>query len=352
MWSRLLKIKGKIYGIVYSQRGVAFKSGTLKLSSGHSMPTIGLGTAKLDDEETIRKCLTTALDTGYRLFDTAYVYQSEKLIGKVLKDVLDIANLEREELFFTSKLPFNALHPDVVEHFCRLSLASLNTSYLDLYLIHCPVATKHTGNDNEIISFENGCAVTEHINLTDTWKAMESLVGKGLVKSIGLSNFNSKQIQRIYDAANIKPAALQVECHAYLPQYELVDFCKKLDITVTASSPLGTPDFPKFVREVLGIKDFNRPTLLEDDRLKSLAEKYSKTPAQILLRYLVQRGIAVISKSSHPERIQQNIDIFNFTLMDDDMKELKSIASGVRYIPFDFWKGFKEHPEYPFHEAF
>ncbi|GIY94059.1 aldo-keto reductase family 1 member A1-A [Caerostris extrusa] len=133
------------------------------------------------------------------------------------------------------QLPFNALHPEVVEHFCERSLASLNTSYLNLYLIHCPVATKvwyvnvmvmHTGNDDEVISFENDRALTEHINLTDRWKAMESLVEKGLVKSIGLSNFNSKQIQRIYDAANIKPAALQVECHAYLPQYELVDFCK------------------------------------------------------------------------------------------------------------------------------
>ncbi|GIY76879.1 aldo-keto reductase family 1 member A1-A [Caerostris darwini] len=352
MWSRLLAINGKIRGFVYSQRGMAFNSPSLKLSSGHSMPTVGLGTAELDDEETVRNCLTTALDAGYRNLDTAYVYQSEKLIGKVLKDVLDIALLEREELFITSKLPFNALHPDVVKHFCERSLASLNTSYLDLYLIHCPVATKHTGNDDEVISFENDRALTEHINLTDTWKAMESLVEKGLVKSIGLSNFNSKQIQRIYEAAKIKPAALQVECHAYLPQYELVDFCKKLDITVAASSPLGSPDFPEFVRVVLGMKDYNRPTLLENDRLKFLAEKYNKTPAQILLRYLVQRGIAVIPKSSHPERIQQNINIFNFTLMEEDVNQLKSMASGVRYITYDFWKGFKEHPEYPFHEAF
>ncbi|GIY44404.1 aldo-keto reductase family 1 member D1, partial [Caerostris extrusa] len=110
----------------------------------------------------------------------------------------------------------------------------------------------------------------------------------------------------------------------------------------------GNAGFPQVCEGGVGNKDFNRPTLLEDDRLKSLAEKYSKTPAQILLRYLVQRGIAVIPKSSHPERIQQNIDIFNFTLMDEDMKELKSTASGVRYTPFDFWKASKNTPNIHF----
>ncbi|GFT76476.1 aldo-keto reductase family 1 member A1-B, partial [Nephila pilipes] len=178
--------------------------------------------------------------------------------------------------------------------------------------------------------------------------AMESLVDKGLTKSIGLSNCNSEQIQRIYNSATIKPTVLQVECHAYLPQYELQELCQKLNIAFTAYSPLGCPGFPEFALNSWGVRDLEEPKLLEDRTLKEIAKQYKKSPAQILLRYLTQRGIVVIPKSSNPDRIKENIHIFDFVLENDDMKRMKSMSCGLRYITMTYWIGCEDHPEYPF----
>ncbi|GFQ82649.1 aldo-keto reductase family 1 member A1 [Trichonephila clavata] len=278
------------------------------------MPIIGLGTFQIKDPESMKNVLTTAIDVGYKHIDTAFTYSNENLIGAILKEMFNKGEIKREDLFIVSKLPLNGMKPDAVEYFCNLSLTALQLDYVDLYLLHFPVPSK----------------------------AMESLVEKGLTKSIGLSNCNSKQIQRIYDSAKIKPTVLQVECHAYFPQHELHEFCKKLNIAFTAYSPLGCPGFPEFALKDWGIKDLDKPKLLEDITLREISKKYDKSPAQILLRYLIQRGIAVIPKSSNPNRIKENIQIFDFSLENEDMNKMKSMSCGLRYITMTYWKGLRQ----------
>lgn len=163
------------------------------------------------------------------------------------------------------------------------------------------------------------------VDYVDTWKAMEALVAKKLVKSIGVSNFNSKQIQRILDVAKIKPVNNQVECHPYLNQAKLIDFCKSKDITVTAYSPLGSPDRP-WAKE-------GEPKLLEDPKLVKLAEKYKKSVAQILLKYQVQRGVITIPKSVTKSRIRENFEIFDFTLAEEDIGYINTLDCNGRFCP-------------------
>ncbi|GFR02442.1 aldo-keto reductase family 1 member A1, partial [Trichonephila clavata] len=232
------------------------------------MPIIGLGTFQIKDPESMKNVLTTAIDVGYKHIDTAFTYSNENLIGAILKEMFNKGEIKREDLFIVSKLPLNGMKPDAVEYFCNLFLTALQLDYVDLYLLHFPVPSKRCDKDKEVFVIKDGVFVTDNINLMDTWKAMESLVEKGLTKSIGLSNFNSKQIQRIYDSAKIKPTVLQVECHAYFPQHELHEFCKKLNIAFTAYSPLGCPGFPEFALKDWGIKDLDKPKLLEDKTLK------------------------------------------------------------------------------------
>nr|XP_042909936.1 aldo-keto reductase family 1 member A1-A isoform X2 [Parasteatoda tepidariorum] len=251
----------------------------------------------------------------------------------------------------TWQLPCNGLNPLNVEYFFRLSLKALRLDYLDLYLIHVPIACQRTDDDYEVYPFRDGDVLTEIVNLTETWKVMESLVDKGLVRSLGLSNCNSRQIQTIYDAARIKPANVQVECHAYLPQEELFEFCKNLRITFTAYSPLGSPGLPDYVKKHhhLEIKPIK---LLDDERLLSIAEKHRKTKAQILIRFLIERSMIPIPKSTHPDRIRENIEVFDFALDKEDMEILRSMKNGFRYFKFDFAKSLLEHPEQPFNGSF
>ncbi|XP_054719363.1 1,5-anhydro-D-fructose reductase-like, partial [Uloborus diversus] len=300
------------------------------------------------EEESLIPALEVAVDAGYRHIDTAYLYRNEPIVGKALQKIFSKGAVERKDLFITTKLPVNGFHTKDVKYFCQKSLSNLQLSYVDLYLIHCPMASKRTEIDDEAYSVdENGTYQGDNtVDLVKTWKAMEELVDEGLVKSIGLSNFNSLQIQRIYEQATIKPANLQVECHAYLPQYELQDFCKKLNISFTAYGPLASPGYIEFMVNIgMGAP---KERLLDDGKLKPICAKHGKTPAQVLLRYLVQRNIAVIPKSINPERIKENIQIFDFELDDEDNSALKAMQKNLRYFEFNFMKGMKDHPEYPF----
>ncbi|GFU03858.1 aldo-keto reductase family 1 member A1 [Nephila pilipes] len=251
----------------------------IRLSNGYEMPTVGLGTCHIKDEESVRKVVTEAIDAGYRYFDTAFSYMNEKLLGKVLNEMFQNGKIKREELFIASKLPLNGMQPDSVEYFFKLSLNALQLEYVDLYLIHFPVPSKRSDQDMEFLVFEDGHAVTDDIDLRETWKAMESLAENGLAKSIGLSNCNKKQIQRIYDSATIKPTVLQVECHAYLPQYELHEFCRKLNIAFTAYSPLGSPNHAEFARNFMGMKDYI-PTHCSKQIAENITERYKKSSAR------------------------------------------------------------------------
>ncbi|KHJ87526.1 oxidoreductase, aldo/keto reductase family protein [Oesophagostomum dentatum] len=229
--------------------------------------------------------------------DTAFVYENEAVIGKVLHEYFKSGKLKREDIFITSKLPLTAHAPEDVEKVFKMQLEALQVDYLDLYLVHCPTPFQRD-KDSFAPGFVNDMQVPAKIDHVETWHAMEKLYDSGKVKAIGLSNFNAKQVQNVYDHARIKPANLQVECHLYWPQTELLQLCKKLNMSLTAYGPLGSR----------GRKVFNAKMIwpegdpLTDPLVKELAEKHKKTPAQILLRHLIQRGIAVIPKSVKPDR--------------------------------------------------
>nr|CAH7744771.1 unnamed protein product [Callosobruchus chinensis] len=195
---------------------------------------------------------------------------------------------------------------------------------------------------------ESGKVKREELFITT--KELESQVKKGLTKAIGLSNFNSEQVQRIHKSAEIKPVVNQVELHAYLQQKELRDACKVLDVAVTAFSPLGSPGANTHFQNKYNYSLNDFPDILGHPVVKELSEKYRKLPAQILLKHLIQQDVIVIPKSSNPERIKANIDLFDFELSEDDLEKLNALDKNEdgRIFDFMFFKGVDKHPEYPF----
>ncbi|XP_014226590.1 alcohol dehydrogenase [NADP(+)] B-like [Trichogramma pretiosum] len=317
----------------------------LKLSSGYEIPVVGLGTStiKLDNME---EAILSALNNGYRHIDTAFSYKNEAAIGKAVKKWLDMGN-KREDLFITSKLPSQAHRPESIEKYLIQSLKDLDMDYVDMYLIHTPWASKEGANLDAVT--ENGNEVLDDVDHIAMWKVMEKQVKAGRAKSIGLSNFNKSQIARVYDNAEIKPSNLQVESHAYLHQKDLRKFCKERNIVVTAYAPLGSHGTRYYTH---GGTKKELPSLLTVPLVKDeLAQKYKRTPAQILLRHTVQDGLAVIPKSSNPARQKENIEIFDFKLDDEDMKKLDELDKGKYGRVFDFlawYKDLDKHPQYPF----
>ncbi|KHN87624.1 Alcohol dehydrogenase [NADP(+)] [Toxocara canis] len=311
----------------------------LTLPTGAKLPLLGLGTWLAKDEEQLHTAIKAAIDAGYRLFDTAFLYETEAGVGNALNDCIQSGKVKREELFITTKLPFTAHSPSDVEKVVAQQLRTLKVDYIDLYLIHCPCATKHkTGSFAPLV--ENGSFAVDNVDLLDTWRALEELCKQGKLKAIGLSNFNEEQIQRIYDHAEIKPHNLQVEAHLYFPQKELQEFCKLRNITMTAYAPLGSPGRKVFRPN--GFWPEGEP--LKDPVVSVIASKHKKTPAQILLKFLVQRGISAVPKSTNLEHIRENVDIFDFLLDSDDFIKLDRIEHRVRLFIFDY---FGHHPCYP-----
>lgn len=290
----------------------AVTSKTLKLTNGYTIPVVGLGTWKSKPGE-VQAAVEAAIDAGYRHIDCAYVYGNEKEIGEALKKKID-EGVDRKELFITSKL-WNTKHAVAdVRPALLQTLKDLQLDYLDLYLIHWPIAWQ-PGN----VVFprdDSGALIYSDIHYKETWPEMEKAVDDGLIRSIGLSNFNSQQIDEVVNMARIQPTMLQVEVHPYLVQNELINHCKKHNMLVTAFSPLGSPDRP-WAKP-------GEPLLLEDPKLIEMGKKYNKSPAQVCIRYQVQRGLSVIPKSAQPERIKQNADVFDFELSEEDMKVIES----------------------------
>jgi len=314
-------------------------------NNGIKMPAIGYGTWRAPDEE-IERALNLALDAGYRHIDCAPVYLNEKAVGKVLKEWIDAGKVKREDLFITTKLPDHGNRPESVEKNLKKSLADLNLAYIDLYLIHVPFGFPES-TDGQPLREPNGDLVldlaTDHVAV---WKKFEEFVGAGLIKSIGISNFNKRQVQRILDNATIKPVSLQVELHVYFQQNELVDFCKANNIIVTAYSPLGSKGIADLYKQ--SGKERDIPELLDIPEVKSIATRLGKTPAQILLKWIVKRGVAAIPKSTNANRLQQNLSIFDFDLTDGDMETMKGLNRDIRICTFDFFQGVEKHPEFPF----
>ncbi|XP_065169477.1 aldo-keto reductase family 1 member B1-like [Atheta coriaria] len=306
---------------------------SIKLNSGAEIPQLGLGTWKSKPGE-VCNAVKDAIDIGYRHIDCAHIYQNEKEVGEGLQTKLKDGTVTRSDLFITSKL-WNTFHsPQLVEGACRKTLADLGLEYLDLYLIHWPVGYQEGG---ELFPLKpDNTAIASDVDYVDTWLAMEQLVSKGLCRSIGVSNFNKKQIERVLAAGKIVPAVNQVECHAYLTQHKLSAFCASKGIVLTAYSPLGSPDRPWAKPE--------EPVLLEDPKLKEIANKYKKSTAQVLLRYQMERGHVVIPKSVTKSRIAENFDILNFKLTPADVAIIDGFDRNYRICPMTPSFGHVHHP--------
>ncbi|XP_018613890.1 aldo-keto reductase family 1 member A1-A [Scleropages formosus] len=321
---------------------------SITLSTGQKIPIVGLGTWKSSPGQ-VKQAVLCALDCGYRHIDCAAAYNNEKEVGEALRDRVGPGKcLQRGDVFVTSKLWNTKHHPNDVEAACRKTLDDLGLTYLDLYLMHWPMAFER--GLEMMPRNADGTIRYADTHYRDTWKAMEMLVDQGLVKAIGLSNFSSRQTDEILSVAQHKPAVNQVECHPYLIQSELFHHCKDRGVALTAYSPLGSGDRPWASR--------GEPLLLEDPRLLQVAQRYGKTPAQVVLRWHVQRGIICIPKSCTPARIQQNIQVFDFELSDEDMKLIGSLNRNARLIiPTVEINGHKtwrdaDHPHFPFHDSY
>lgn len=314
---------------------VAAVSPSIQLTSDKKIPLVGLGTWKSKPGEVYDAVKYAILQAGYRHIDCAFVYQNEDEVGKALSEVISSGAVKREDLFITSKC-WNTCHDtSAVRPAIERTLKLLKLDYLDLYLVHWPVAYK-PGNDL-FPTNADGTTATVDTDYLDTWKGMEEVQKAGLTKTIGLSNFNSQQIERVLNIATVKPVCNQVECHPYLTQDELITFCRSKGITVVAYSPLGSPDRP-WAKP-------GEPSLLEDPKLKEIAEKHKKSTAQVLIKYQVQRGVVVLPKSVTPARIKSNIDIFDFELSENEMKTISSFNRGYRFVPLAH---LKDHKHFPF----
>jgi len=281
------------------------------------MPVVGLGTWKADKENEVGNAVKWAIATGYRHLDCAACYGNEKEVGAAIKECLD-GGLRRDELFVTSKL-WNSEHdPAHVKGALKQTLADLQLDYLDLFLIHWPQCWEHEeGKNCSFPKDADGKLKYTDTPLLATWAALEACVEEGLVKAIGLSNFNEVQIQHILDGCKIPPAALQVEIHPFFSQEPLVAFCKSKGIVVTAYSPLGSGV------EIAG------ECVIDNAKLKEIAAKYSKSAPQLVLAWLIQRGIVVIPKSVKEERLKQNFDV-RFEIEDADMQEIAALNKDAR----------------------
>lgn len=285
------------------------------------MPVVAYGTFRSAPGE-VNICIKDAIKAGYRHFDLAHIYGNEKEIGIAFKSVLDEGIVKREDLFITGKL-WNSDHDvEIVPQACDQSLNDLGLEYFDLYLIHFPIAWKFTGLDTP------GWGASELSNtpLIDTWRALESLVDTGKCRSIGVSNYPMLLMHDLVTQARIIPAVNQIEVHAYYSRESLVNYCHSRDICVTAHSPLGGG--------LANAKEYDLGenfSPLTDLVVGKIAEKKSKSPAQVLLRWLLQRNIVVLPKSVKSDRIIQNFDIFDFELENSEMDEINKLNKYVSY---------------------
>ncbi|KAF2141190.1 uncharacterized protein K452DRAFT_308981 [Aplosporella prunicola CBS 121167] len=280
----------------------------LPLNTGASIPALGLGTWQSQPGE-VQKAVAHALSVGYKHIDCAYVYGNEDEVGEGLKKAFD-SGVKREDIFITTKL-WCTYHSRVEENL-DLSLKSLGLDYVDLYLIHWGVAMNpkadRSGNDPKFPKLPDGSRDIDHSwSFIDTWKQMEKLLQTGKVKAIGVANFSVPYLEKLLPEATVVPAVNQIENHPYLPQQEIVDFCKTKGIHVTAYSPFGSTGSPMFSEE--GVSE--------------VAKKHKVSPGTVLLSYHVARGSSVLAKSVTPSRIEENRAIIK--LDDSDMEALESI---------------------------
>ncbi|KAI0090799.1 NADP-dependent oxidoreductase domain-containing protein [Irpex rosettiformis] len=277
----------------------------LTLSTGATVPQLGLGTW-LSKPKEVEHAVEFAIRNGYRHIDAALIYENQDEVGAALKKVIPSV-VKREELFITSKLWNNSHDPAAVEKDLDLTLSQLGTDYLDLYLIHWPVCFP-PGPLNTFDNPENPTEVlvTEDFTLVETWQAMIKLKETGKVKAIGVSNFTIEYIEGIVKATGVVPTCNQIERHPLLPQYDLVEYCRKNNILVTAYSPLGN--------NITGLQK-----LVDYPEVKAIAERLKVTPAQVLIAWgAYEEGVSVIPKSVQEERILSNFQQVQISKEDYD----------------------------------
>ena len=261
-------------------------STTITLSNGVKMPFIGLGTWQVKDEQEAINAVKWAIEAGYKAIDTAVVYQNEAAVGTGIKE----SGANREDLFITTKVYNDCQGYEATHRSFKESLEKLQLDYVDLYLIHWPITEKYH----------------------ETWRAMEEIYKSGKAKAIGISNFHQQHIEDLMITAKIKPMMNQIELHPNQNQKELVDYCQKQGIQITAYSPLG------------------HGNVFENPVLQEMGKKYNKSVAQIILRWDIQNGIVAIPKSVNKERIASNIDVFDFELTKEDMAKIDALHTGER----------------------
>lgn len=299
----------------------------LTFQNGDTLPMLGLGTWKSKPGE-VYHAVREAIRIGYRHIDCAAVYANEAEIGQALEDTMQEGEVKREELWITSKL-WNTTHRrQQVRPALEKTLHDLRLDYLDLYLVHWPVALKEHApfpyRAEDLISLDE-------IPMTETWEGMEECLTSGLTRHIGVSNFSISKLKALKYSAVLPPEMNQIELQPLLQQNDMLDFCKKEGIHLTAYSPLGSRDRSAF------FKDPNEPDLFENPVIKKVAAQNHCTPAQILIAWALQRGTAVIPKSVNPERIRQNFDAANILLSSSDIDELGRLDKHFRFITGGFW---------------
>jgi alcohol dehydrogenase (NADP+) len=285
----------------------------LSHGAGH-MPALGFGTLIPDPALTIA-ATRDALDAGFRHFDCAERYRNEREVGTALQAGLAGVGIAREDIFVTTKVWNNNHRPERVEPAFKASLERLGLKYLDLYLIHTPFAFQ-PGDEQDPRDQNGNVLYDRDVTLLDTWKAMESLVDHGKCGAIGLSDITLDTLKPLYESARIKPAVVQVESHPYLPETELLEFCKEKGIVLLAFAPLGH-----------GMT----PGLMADPVVSAIAARVGKTPAQVLLAWAVQRGTALLTTPTTAARAKENFDITR--LPEDAFAEINGIKIRQRLNP-------------------
>ncbi|KAL3695570.1 hypothetical protein R1sor_009646 [Riccia sorocarpa] len=292
------------------KKDVAVEEAYFTLRSGNHIPALGLGTWKAEPN-VVRDAVYHALvECGYKHIDCAHIYGNEKEVGEGLQMAFD-AGIKREDIFITSKLWIKSCIPEKIREAFDVTVSDLGLKYVDLYLVHWPINLAPDASSppkkGQVLPFDT----------MGVWREMEKLVEQKLARDIGVSNFTAKKLEHLLSNCTIKPSVNQVEMHPAWRNDNLLEFCKKNNIHVTAYSPLGS----------------SSTDLMHAHEVTETAEKLGKTPGEILIRWLIQRGVSTIPKSSSKERIKENMRVFDFKISDEDMQKLSSISPQKRVNP-------------------